>query len=151
MIQGQFGIKKDNKKPCFCQACITGKWENEMSPIDPRYCFGCYDFLVEEAGIDTSRKGKWQPRKLADVPQGVRNLMSTLKSKKSVVDIKEALPPSEPVIKVRRRRKDLPLDLIRELAGNGMGSKAIATTLKSDSNIIVTYKTIQRVLSGERN
>ena len=76
--------------------------------------------------------------------------MSTLNDKKSEVDI---IQPS--VAKVTRekrgpKQKALPQELIRQLAGKNMGSKAIATHLRREMGIHVSYKTIQRVLSGER-
>ena len=76
--------------------------------------------------------------------------MSTSDDKKTTVDI---IKPS--VAKVTRgkrgpKHRDLPGDLIKQLAGEGMGSKAIATQLKKEQGINVSYKTIQRVLSGER-
>jgi hypothetical protein len=46
-------------------------------------------------------------------------------------------------------KRELPEELIRQLSSEGMGSRAIASTLKK-RDIIVSYKTIQRVLSGER-
>ena len=47
-------------------------------------------------------------------------------------------------------KRELPEELIRQLYSEGMGSRAIASTLKKRA-IIVSYKTIQRILSGERN
>ena len=44
------------------------------------------------------------------------------------------------------KKKDLPEDYIMQLADAGMGSKAIATRLKSELGIEVSYKTIQRLL-----
>ena len=49
------------------------------------------------------------------------------------------------------KKRLLPDDKIRQLHKDGMGAKAIATKLKREKGIIVSYKTIQRVLSGERN
>ncbi len=46
-------------------------------------------------------------------------------------------------------KRELPEELIRQLSSEGMGSRAIASTLKKRA-IIVSYKTIQRILSGER-
>ena len=47
-------------------------------------------------------------------------------------------------------KRELPEELIRQLSSEGMGSRAIASTLKKRA-IIVSYKTIQRILAGERN
>ena len=71
--------------------------------------------------------------------------MSTSDDKKTTVDIIKPL-----VAKVTRgkrgpKHRDLPRDLIRQLAGEGMGSKAIASQLKREQGIAVSYKTIQRI------
>ena len=69
--------------------------------------------------------------------------------KKSEVDI---IQPAVTVRTLRKRGpkpKALPEELIIQWAGEGMGSKAIAARLKGEG-IEVSYKTIQRVISGER-
>ena len=48
------------------------------------------------------------------------------------------------------KHRRLPADLIRQLAAEGMGSKAIAARLKAEPGVKVSYKTIQRIISGER-
>ena len=45
---------------------------------------------------------------------------------------------------------ELPDYEIKQLHNNGMGSKAIAAQLKREHGIDVSYKTVQRVLSGEK-
>ena len=60
-----------------------------------------------------------------------------------------------PVAKVTREKrgpkhKALPHELITQWAGEGMGSKAIASKLNSELSIKVSYKTVQRTLAGER-
>lgn len=155
---GYFDIKRDsaiiNAGGFFCQACLVGKPQTESSP-DRRYCQGCYDFLLKEATMLQGAKRKppgWVPKKpeAAQVPQDMRIIMSTLKSIKSEVD---TIPLSSPRAKAAKRGPKphrLPEELIKQLAGKGMGSKAIATKLKLDHGINVSYKTIQRVLTGER-
>lgn len=49
------------------------------------------------------------------------------------------------------KHKALPVELIVHWVGEGMGSKVIASKLNSELGIKVSYKTIQRSLSGERN
>jgi len=44
----------------------------------------------------------------------------------------------------------LPDDKIKQMYEGGRGAKAIATKLKTEEGIDVSYKTIQRVLSGQR-
>ncbi len=43
-----FSIERDKTYPFFCEACIVGKPETEISQ-DSRYCQVCYDFLLKEA------------------------------------------------------------------------------------------------------
>ncbi len=146
----------------FCHACLEDKLAPEVSP-DPRYCQGCYDFLLKEAEMDTRRGGgDWKPvnsynkaknggEKTAQVSPPMRRIMSTLESEKPEVDLIGATVASRTIGKRGRKFKQLPEQLIKQLADKGMGSKAIATKLRKEQGIDVSYKTIQRVLSGERN
>jgi hypothetical protein len=46
----------------FCHACVMDKPATEASP-DPRYCQGCYDFLLKEAEILSPGKHPgWIPK-----------------------------------------------------------------------------------------
>ena len=177
MPENYFDIKRDieieRKGGFFCQACIVGKPAKEISP-DPRYCLGCYELLVKEAEKDTSRRvAEWKPIYSTPKPQLKENLpqaegikatkkvaqglgdmrtnMSTLKHQKAKVDIIDPSPTVRPVIKRGAKAKVLPIELIAQWASENMGAKAIATKLKREQGIVVSYKTIQRVLSGERN
>lgn len=162
---GYFDVKRNiaiiNAGGFFCQGCLVGKPTGEVSP-DPRYCQGCYEFLLKEAEMDSGRRsGDWKPVKphkkaekedkvVAQVSEDVRGIMSPLESKKFEGDI---IPP--PVGKVTREKRGpkhrpLPEDLIMRLAGEGLGAKAIAVRLRVEHGIKVSYKTIQRILSGER-
>ncbi len=156
---GYFDVKHDteiiNAGGFFCQACLVGKPAVEISP-DPRYCQTCYDFLLKEAEMDSGRRdGDWKPKKAtkqtAQVSEDVCGIMSTLESKKIEVDI---IHPPDAIYRPSGKRgpkhKRLPEDLIKQLSDEGMGSKAIATRLKAELGITVSYKTIQRVLSGKR-
>jgi hypothetical protein len=149
-------------EPCasgfFCHACLMDKLAPEASP-DSRYCQGCYEFLLKEAEmLPTTKRPAWIPskgkighQKSIQVSEDMVLNMSTLNGRKIEVDI---IQPS--VAKVTRgkrgpKHKALPHELIKQWAGEGMGSKAIATKLRTEQGITVSYKTIQRVLSGERN
>jgi len=154
---GYFDSKRDTEiisaGGFFCQACSVGKPAVEISP-DPRYCQACYDFLLKEAEIDSRRRGDdWKPKRApketAQASHYVRTIMSTVESKKIEVDI---IYPSDAMSKGKRgpKHRQLPEDLVVRLAGEGVGSKAIAAKLKAELSITVSYKTIQRVLSGER-
>ncbi len=156
----------------FCHACVVDKPVSEQSP-DSRYCLGCYDFLLKEAEIlSPGKHPKWVPRaqsekdstgkighqKSIQVSGDVVLNMSTLSDQKSEVDIIQL-----PVGKVTREKqpikteakrgpkhKALPRELISQWAGEGMGSRVIASKLNSEFGIKVSYKTVQRLLSGER-
>lgn len=144
----------------LCQACLEDKPPQEKSS-DPRYCQGCYDFLLEEAkrlmehGV--TKRANWIPQNPANTPQKEKKvvrdhsvIVSTLKNEKSIVDTIEATVASRATGKRGRKFKQLPEDLIRQLNDEGMGCKAIATRLKAGHGVVVSYRTIQRVLSGER-
>ena len=105
--------------------------------------------------MDTRRRGDdWKPKKAhkkaVQVAGDMRRIMSPLESKKIEVDIIH--PPGATRTSGKRgpKHRSLPEDLIRHLAGEGMGSKAIAARLKAEHRVKVSYRTIQRILSGER-
>jgi DNA-binding NarL/FixJ family response regulator len=141
------------------------KKHSEMSHIDHRYCQGCYDLLLKEAEMLTGgRRPAWIPipstdavrSKLAGdkqwgIPQhGARN-MSTLASEKTKVDTIQ--PQGRELTHKKRgpKHRQLQEEIIMQLHREGLGAKAIAAHLKSDKGITVSYKTVQRILSGERN
>ena len=139
----------------FCEACSVGKPAGEMSP-DPRYCQGCYEFLLKEVELlPASKRPKWIPKaqrvgsKSIPVPQDEVLIMSTVKSKNIEVDIIHPLGATRSIVKRGPKHRELPEDIIRQLAGEGMGAKAIATMLTGEG-VEVSYKTIQRLLSGQR-
>ena len=149
-----FDSKRDRKYPYFCGACLVGK--TEMS-LDPRYCQGCYEFLLEEAKmLSGTRRPQWIPNpkitgeKPRYVPQQGNIIKSTLKEEKSKVDTIQPPTLLRPQAKRGPKHRVLPEDLIRSLAADGMGSKAIVSKLKAEQGIVVSYKTIQRLLSGGR-
>lgn len=154
-----FDIKRDNELIAagthfWCMACLGACLLDDQSP-DPRYCQVCYDCLLKETGMDTSRRGgDWKPKiahkKSAQVSEYMRRNMSTLEGKKITVDI---IPPETPKVTHGKRgpkQKTLPIELIEQWHSQGLGSKVIAARLKQDKEIVVSYKTIQRVLSGQR-
>jgi len=80
--------------------------------------------------------------------------LSTLDGDTSGVDI---IQPAEGEPRIfthykKRGRKpvELPEASIRQWAAEGLGSKAIASRLESELGIEVSYKTVQRLLSGKR-
>ena len=142
----------------WCHACLVSHPATEQSP-DPRYCLGCYQFLTREAEIlkesGTRSRPKWLPVASSDTkragekslytPTPIQQNLSTLKDEKSTVDI---IRPR--IGKRGPRRMELPDDEIKQLHKDGMGSKSIASWLKREHGINVSYKTIQRLLSVER-
>ena len=141
----------------FCYTCLENNDRKELSP-DSRYCQGCYDFLLKEAEMLPGRKrpawipkaGKIGHHKSIQVSQDMVLIMSTLNDKDIEVDIIQ--PSVAKVTRVKRgpKQKPLPQELIEQWAGEGMGSKAIASKLNNELGIKISYKTIQRLLSGER-
>ena len=109
--------------------------------------------MLKDTG--TWRRPDWIPmacsnakrgaRKTGDTPAPIPRNMSTLKDKIFTVDI---IRPR--IGKRGPRKKELPDDKIKQLHRDGIGAKAIATHLKREQGIDVSYKTIQRLLSGER-
>ncbi len=141
----------------FCQTCLVGKPATERSP-DLRYCQGCYEFLKEETERISFRTNCLEPVEGKDIAQkppekaleavergdiinlGVSKgggIMSTLESKKD--DGKRG-----------RKKLTLPVETILEMSKQGLGSKAIATLLRTKQGVDVSYKTIQRTLADER-
>jgi len=134
----------------FCEACLKDLPLEERSPKDMRYCAFCQPIIENEYLMLASHKGRslsqfYCPITLSPLPgQGDRN-MSTLEESKITVDI---IPPR--VGKRGPKKMELPEGRIREMAGAGMGSRAIAGRLKAESSITISYKTIQRLLEGQR-
>ena len=158
-MNNYFNIERDKQFSHLCQACLVGK--NKVSK-DIRYCESCYSILLKEAELDTRRRAAdWRPKgsatkqeaasiETAQVSQDVRIIMSTLNGKISEVDI---IQPSVAKVTPQKRgpkHKPLPQEMIVQWKADGLGSKAIATRLKTEHGIDVSYKTIQRVLLGER-
>ena len=158
--RGYFSTERDREIEkaggFWCHACLVSHLAAEQSP-DPRYCQGCYDFLLKEAELLTgTKRPKWIPKpqkaggKQYPVSGVGDRIMSTLSNQKSEVDIIHPPDVTRTPPKRGPKYKALPIDLIMQWASESMGSKAIAARLKGELGIIVSYKTIQRVLKGER-
>ena len=154
----EFNVKQDieiEKAGGFwCEACLTGKPAAEQSP-DPRYCHGCYEFLKAEAKLlPRTKRPVWIPKAEKDetatenlyrIPGHGRAIMSTVNGQKTEVDIIEPAVATRPSPKRGPKFTELPEGLIKQLAGEGMGSKAIVARLK-ETGFDVSYKTVQRRL-----
>jgi hypothetical protein len=157
---GYFDIKRD-AEGFLCQACVVGKTQNESSP-DPRYCQNCYSFLLKEAEMLPGNKHpKWIP-KPQDEKQVLQNntiykptlykeneVLAYLENEK--VQLRQNLTEDRPKPNAGGRpRKDVPVDLIHKLFDSGLSVRKIMKELGERGQIIST-RTIQRVLSGQRN
>jgi len=158
--KGYFSTERDREIEkaggFWCHACLVSHSATEQSP-DPRYCQSCYDFLLKEAELLAgTKRPKWIPKpqkaggKQYPVPGVGDGIMSTVERGKIQVDMIHPPDTTRTPPKRGPKFRDLPEDLIRELASQDQGSKAIATRLNVEHGIKVSYKTIQRVLSGER-
>jgi hypothetical protein len=145
----------------LCNACLVHRPQENRSP-DERYCMECYDFLVDEVNHmgmrGVTRRPDWMPREAPlqeenekKVVPYVSGIMSPMNDEKSEVDIIKPAPPKKEVAKRGRKQRQLPIELIEQLHSQDMGSKAIASSLKARQGVVVSYKTIQRILKGERN
>lgn len=162
--KGYFNIKRDveitNAGGFFCEACLVGKPVEEQS-YDPRYCRGCYSFLLNEGELlPLGKRPAWMPKPQKACQRGEKSIqgaeghipiMSPIKAPEIEVDIIQ--PQVAKVARGKRgpKQKSLPLDLIKQWSGEGIGSKAITSRLNNELGITVSYKTIQRILSGKRN
>ena len=147
----------------WCGACLFGKPGSNTRSPDPRYCQDCYGLLLKEAEIlPQGKRPAWIPRatratvhyenqheNLYQAPSPIKEektKMSTLNSPSLTVN--SFRPRGRPKT---YKKRPLPDDKIKQLHKEGMGAKAIATQLKKEQGVDVSYKTIQRVLAGRRN
>ena len=154
-----FNVKNDSKVveagDFFCESCLIGKPQDDQSQ-DLRYCQGCFDFLLQEADmLPATKRPKWIPkiRRGKTIPVAGHHVvnMSTVNDKNSTVDIFHPLTPKVTLRKKRGpRQQDLPVDLITQWAGDGIGYKRIAARLGDEHNITISYRTVARVVKGER-
>jgi hypothetical protein len=105
--------------------------------------------LAHPTAHTPSVKGDIIPDHISTPPTGQRPIMSTPKTPKTKGD------KTTPLAMVKRRRgpkyKVLPVEKIKRLAKEeGMGSKRIAAQLEKEHGITISYKTIQRILNGQR-
>lgn len=171
-----FDIKRDNQliangSHFWCTTCLMARPLDDLSP-DPRYCQGCYDFLLKEVEmLNSGKRLQWisrvPPEPIGKAVQsksgGGHNyidtlmgspmrsgIMQTIKGKKSEVCI---IPPSvnsRPIVRRGPKHKTLPVELIIQWSNEGMRLKAIAAKLEAKQDIKVHYSTISRILAGQR-
>jgi hypothetical protein len=144
--------------------CYThlGDLPLEKQSSDPRYCQQCYEVLKDEyrdmVKSHTRHRSWWVPVNSTGKPDVVKTslllgqgggIMHTVNSQNSTVcKINPAVPQTTmPVFIDGRGRKptDLPVEQIKELSDQGMGSKMIAAKLQ-ETGISISYSTILRRL-----
>jgi len=121
---------------------LTGKRRGKAAAIDKSH-------TAPQASHTPSIKGDIIPDHITIPPTGQRQIMSTPKTPKTEGD------KTAPRVMVKKRRgpkhKSLPVDEIKRWAKkDGMRSKRIAARLEKKRGIKVSYKTIQRILNGQR-
>ncbi|UCH43796.1 MAG: hypothetical protein JSW16_04480 [Dehalococcoidales bacterium] len=138
-----FDIKRDMQFPYFCEACLTGIPQDDISP-DDRYCQKCYDFLLEEAK-SYSGKQKWAPRvPKKPKPKSLQRVTSATKGGNGNNTNKRIM--SHP--KRGPKKRELPIELIKQLAAEGMGGRTISKRLMTEKGIQVSCRTIQRLIAN---
>lgn len=158
MNNGYFDIKRDieviNKGGFFCQACLVSKTGDEMSKRDTRYCLKCQPFIEEDYQLRGQRYIPLPPEaNLA--PNNTQPIQTHTKEVKTKLATLNDPSPTVANFRPRGRPKSyekcsLPNKRIKQLHNKGMGSKAIASKLRTEG-VDVSYRTIHRILSGERN
>ena len=152
-----FDIERDKTFPCFCQACLVGKKESQMSKRDTRYCLHCQPIIEQECRL---RGEKYIPKPLNAnlAPNNTQPTQTHTKEVKEVLlrtkteDTHEYQNPTRDVVinLGGRPQKDIPVQLIRELPQEGLAFRPIVRELKRQGYTI-SAMTVSRVLSGERN
>ena len=159
---GNFNIKHDleivSAGGFFCQGCLIGKPTQDKS-LDDRYCRVCFTFLLAEARLLEGRRPSWVPRTTKEPPnkadKGPQNNVQTRSGNDKPytglpIGVQEVSTILSTVETRGRKQIPLPLDRIDQLTKEGMGSKAIASTLKAEG-IRANYRTVARVINGRRN
>jgi hypothetical protein len=116
-------------------ACLVGRTADEQSP-DPRYCQGCYDFLLQE--IEINPKGSWKPKKPGELTES--------HSEGSDKPYNEQETATNPVIEEIDMVGDV-IVKIQELATRGKSTRQIAAMLQ-DRGLKLSHMTIARRLQG---
>ncbi len=145
----------------FCRGCLDDRPAADASP-DPRYCRGCCDFLIKEAeSLTSGRRPAWFPQMTKDkspddghgptadpAPEPVRTCTQPAAGREKTVGVLSMMGVGilSTLGSSRRGRRKilLPTDTISHLQHAGLGAKAIATRLRAEHGIEVSYKTIQR-------
>ena len=146
----------------WCNACLGAVPLDDQSP-DPRYCLGCYEFLLKEAKrLNPGKRSKWIPKKprrgrglkpqpLPDASASMDTIKEkTMKPSSTLTNYVHPPKANTGLAKSKRGPKvhELPEDLIRQWASQGKSPQAIAKKLADEHHIFASYKTIKRRLQG---
>ncbi len=124
------------KNECFSKEAGDG--------VEVRYMGGClvWEIWLSDGDEISAEKA---PVTVDDHPV----IMATLNGIETEVATIQPSVATRASPKRGRKQKSLPLERIAMLAGQGIGSKGIATMLKAEG-VSVGFRTIARILSGER-
>lgn len=144
----------------YCAACLVDKPLDDRSP-DPRYCLGCYEFLLSEATqLPPKKRPVWIPRiktlKKKAKPVLIKKCAKTPK-KKHPPKIPPAIVFAQPDSDSRgaggipggRPGAVLPVGKIIQWADQDMKVPDILKKLESQG-IKVSRRTIYNILAGQR-
>lgn len=92
----------------FCQVCLEDKPPAATSP-DPRYCQGCYDYLLVEASmLPATKRPAWIPKHRA-ATEGVKRQYQVEDTDPQLYEVKKPVPQLIPrcrrVTKAGRERQ----------------------------------------------
>ncbi len=147
----------------FCHSCLIHKPLDDKS-ADPRYCQGCYDFLIEEARVLNIRGNKsrfgWIPRNETPTTQGNDKASEKCAKTSKEIFTPKTLPATvfaQPdnenrkpgVISGGRPAKDLPVEKIQNLFSRGGSVTDILRQLQIEG-ITVSRRTVYNILAGQR-
>ena len=152
-----FDIEGDKTLPFFCQACVVGKTEAQMSKRDTRYCSECQVSIEADYKL-CGRKYIPQPPDANLAPNNTQPIQTHTEKVKGVLlrtknrDTHAYQNPTEDRPKPNvggRPKKDIPVQLICKFSQEGLAIKPIVRELKRQGYTI-SPMTVSRVLSGER-
>jgi hypothetical protein len=133
----------------FCAACLQDKPLADIS-LDHRYCKVCCDFLLAEAGGEWNlRRTSWRPvMSKEEIPQAVKKKVAEVDKKVAQKPLDRQKGCNKPLSVEMLIAKNVTADVtarIRIMAGQGMGSRAIAKLLQGEGHSI-SHMTVARRL-----
>ncbi len=153
MREKYFDIERDKQFSCWCQACLVGKSESQMSQRDTRYCLECQPFIKAEYAMIAQlhgRKTRYDP--IAHIQLPIAKEEEVLLHTKTVASHAYQNPTEDRrIVNLGGRpKRDVPIELIHKFSKEGLSIGKIVKELKAQGQTI-SAMTVSRVLSGERN